>query len=358
MKKIAVIGAGIVGVQVARALVLRGIDVTLIDRGDPGSGTSFGNAGFIATDHIFPLAHGRVLRSLPRMLLNPLSPLSMRWRELPRLLPWFLRYARACSSSRANDSIAALALIQSQAKAAWRRVLVRDGIGELFRESGSWTLFESERAFAASAQERSLQKDHQIEWEAFSAEALRERIPEIGPSVRHGVFYPNSMNTISPIMVTTALFDRFINDGGNFVKDSVSALRQQHGNIATLVTSAGEQTFDAIVVCAGHLSGRLLKPLGLKVPIVAERGYHLEVSHSELSFDMPLSSHERGFTMTPMTSGLRLAGTSEISSADHDEAPNWTRAEILKRHVADILPGKAENETARWIGHRPTLYDF
>ena len=63
--------------------------MTLLDREEPGMGTSFGNAGFIATDEIFPLAHGRVLRSLPRMLLNPLGPLTMRWHEFPRLLAWY-----------------------------------------------------------------------------------------------------------------------------------------------------------------------------------------------------------------------------------------------------------------------------
>jgi len=78
---IGIVGAGIIGVQLARALQRRGTKVTLFDKGDPGMATSFGNAGYLATDEIFPLAHGAVLRSLPRMLLNPLGPLARRSRR-------------------------------------------------------------------------------------------------------------------------------------------------------------------------------------------------------------------------------------------------------------------------------------
>ena len=112
-KSIGIIGAGIIGVQLARALQTAGANVTLFDDRDPGTATSFGNAGYLATAEIFPLANGAVLRSLPRLLLNPLAPLAMRWKEFPRLLPWYLNYARACSTRRAAHNIKALASIQS-----------------------------------------------------------------------------------------------------------------------------------------------------------------------------------------------------------------------------------------------------
>lgn len=353
-----IIGAGIVGVHIARALQRRGCQVALVDKGDPGMATSFGNAGFLATDEIFPLAHGRVLRSLPRMLLNPLSPLSMRWQEFPRLLPWYLRYAAACSSRRTQHSIEALALIQSHAANAWRTFAARESIGGLLRDSGAWKLFESDRGLRETAQEREVQAAHGISWEVFSREGLQERIPEIGPSVRHAVFYPGGMSTINSLSLTNAIFDRFIADGGTFIRAEVRSFDRAGNQISLINTNEESIAAEHVVVAAGHLSGRLLKPLALNVPIVAERGYHIEMSHDEISFDMPVGAHERGFYMTPMTSGLRLAGTSEFSSADHDEAPNWARADILRRHVADILPGIVNEETGRWMGHRPTLADF
>ena len=192
----------------------------------------------------------------------------------------------------------------------------------------------------------------------FRSEALSARLPELGPSVKRGVFYPGGMSVINPLKVTQALLQRFSSDGGTFRQLDVQGLPRASDGRCRVAHDDGVLDFDRVVLCTGHLSGRLLKPLGLKVPIVAERGYHVEVAHTELSFDCPVGLHERGFYMTPMTTGLRLAGTTEFSSADHDEPPNWSRAEILHRHVQDILPGVTQGETGRWMGHRPTLADF
>jgi D-hydroxyproline dehydrogenase len=82
------------------------------------------------------------------------------------------------------------------------------------------------------------------------------------------------------------------------------------------------------------------------------------MSHRETRLNMPVGAHERGLYITPMSSGLRLAGTTEFSSAEHDAAPNRARADILKRHIGETMPGLAIEETNRWMGHRPTLPDF
>jgi len=357
-KTLGIIGAGIIGVQLARALQRDGADVCLFDCNDPGMATSFGNAGYLATDEIFPLAHGTVLRRLPRMLLNPLGPLAMRWQELPRLLPWYLKYARACSSKRANHSIAALASLQNQAVEAWKDVIRAEGLQRLILENGAMTVFETDQGFETTRAQRNVQSDYGISWRLLSGAAARDKVPELSERVRHAVVYPSGMHVVNPLQVTQTLFNKFLGDGGRFVKAKVDGI-DRSSNRATSITAAGKRyAFDAIVVSSGHLSGRLLKKLNYRVPIVAERGYHVEMSHCETRLNLPVGSYERGFYVTPMNSGLRLAGTSEFSSADHDEPATWARADILKRHVGELMPGLAEQETGRWMGHRPTMPDF
>jgi glycine/D-amino acid oxidase-like deaminating enzyme len=355
---VAVIGAGIIGVQIARALQVAGRKVTIFDPLDPGMATSFGNAGYLAIDEIFPLAHGTVLRRLPSMLLNPLGPLAMRWQEFPRLLPWYLQYARACSATRSQRSVATLASIQSLAIAAWQRVVKRDGLQKLVIGNGAVTVFESDAGFERTRTQRQIQRRYGIAWQAYTGAEARHRIPELADSVRHMVLFPDGHHVVNPHSVTNTIFNKFVGDGGEFKKQGVNALLNDAQNALSLRVDDEVAYFDQTVVCSGYKSGRLLKPLGLKVPIVAERGYHVEMSHRETRLAMPVGSHERGFYVTPMSSGLRLAGTTEFSSADDDAPPTWARADILKRHVSEFMPGLAEAETGRWMGHRPTLPDF
>src|SRR5258706_15150088 len=94
-RRVVVVGAGIVGLNVALALRRRGCAVTVLDARGPGLATSYGNAGCIAVAEITPISMPGLIRQVPRMLLDPLGPLAIRWRYLPRLLPWLWRFLRA-----------------------------------------------------------------------------------------------------------------------------------------------------------------------------------------------------------------------------------------------------------------------
>lgn len=88
---IAVIGAGIVGAACALELARAGMNVLVLDRQAPGRGASYGNAGHMATEQVFPIADAGLLKRIPGMLLDPLGPLRLDWRYLPRAMPWFAR---------------------------------------------------------------------------------------------------------------------------------------------------------------------------------------------------------------------------------------------------------------------------
>src|SRR5881394_3931694 len=154
-----VIGAGIVGTATARALQRAGHTVTLLDSAEPGRGTSYGNAGFIAIDHLMPLARPSTLKRVPQMLMDRDGPLTVHLPSLPSLLPWMARFARAAySTTEVRKGMDSFGFLMAEANIAWKAEIQASGLGELFKSSGALYVYESEASFAASAEERELQK--------------------------------------------------------------------------------------------------------------------------------------------------------------------------------------------------------
>src|SRR6187401_1567794 len=134
---IIVIGAGIVGTATARALQRAGHAVTLLDSAEPGRATSYGNAGFIAIDHVLPLARPSVLKRVPRMLLDRDGPLTVHLPSLFWLIPWMLRFRRAASSeAEVNKGVDSFGALMAEANIAWKAEIQASGLGELFKSKG------------------------------------------------------------------------------------------------------------------------------------------------------------------------------------------------------------------------------
>jgi D-amino-acid dehydrogenase len=112
----------------------------------------------------------------------------------------------------------------------------------------------------------------------------------------------------------------------------------------------------AVVIAAGRASSELTRLLGFNAPLVSERGYHVMLAPDNVRFDLPVSPAERGFFITPMEEGLRVAGTVELA-APH-QPPSWHRADLLVQHLRAIFPNVGGVERSRWIGERPSLPDF
>src|SRR5512144_897232 len=120
-KSVIVIGAGIVGAATARALQRAGHAVTLVDSAEPGKATSYGNAGFIAIDHVLPLARPSTLKRVPQMLMDRTGPLTVHLPSLPYLLPWMARFARAAySMAEVRKGMDSFGLLMAEANIAWK----------------------------------------------------------------------------------------------------------------------------------------------------------------------------------------------------------------------------------------------
>ena len=350
---IAVIGAGVIGICCALSLQKQGFAVTLIDRKGIAKECSYGNAGHFATEQVFPLADKRLLMQLPSMLLNPTGPLRIRWSYLLRAMPWFMRFAWNMRSQRFRRHTQALKALNQLALPAYDELLAEAGLIHLLEKNGSLLTFEDT-------------KPEQIkrEFEAFKAEGVKLQWldrqqalalePALSERVRSAFFFEEVGHSLDPEHLCLSLAKHFIALGGRLLEQDVLALEHhQHG--VKVRSQAGSQEFNKALLCAGAWSKKLLAPLRYKVPLDTERGYHLMLPVDN-PISRPVASAERKFIMTPMSGGLRLAGTVEFAGLER-EMDN-RRADCLLPHAKALLKDLPDTQMAsRWMGMRPSLPD-
>ncbi|NIC04900.1 NAD(P)/FAD-dependent oxidoreductase [Billgrantia bachuensis] len=353
--RVAVVGAGVVGMTAALALQQRGLSVTLLDTQGPGEGTSSGNAGFLATESIDPLSTPAMLRKAPRLWLDPHGAVALPLCYLPRLLPWLVRFVAAARPAQVTQGRQALAALNGAAVDAWRRCLAGTGAEEELVASGYLQVWESGRGRAEARRHMAhLQHwGHEVEW--LEAEQIREREPGLSGQLSHGLFFPNAHQVRDPLVLVRRLAQAFAVRGGEILQARVERLVPTPDGV-TLETSEGNLTFGQVVVAAGAWSHHLARGVGLEVPLETERGYHLTLPGRMQALRQPVGSAERRCVMTPMSCGLRVVGFTELGGLSL--APIERRYASLRRHTGRLLADAAGLEAStEWMGFRPTLPD-
>jgi len=349
-----VIGAGAIGIVSALMLTREGHRVTVIDRLPPGEGASFGNAGSLAPGSIVPAALPGTLRQVPKWLRDPLGPLALSWRQLPKMLPWFLHFSRACNEARARRAATLLRAMNAPSIGGYAELLAEAGAPELLRRQGMLHVYRREAAFDASAFGRELRRDNGCEFEIVDAGRIRALAPGLSQEYRYGFFLHDNAHLTSPGGAVKALAAHLQRLGGVIERAEVTAIRGA-GSGVVLEVNGRARLAEIVVLAAGHASGRLAAQIGARVPLAAERGYHIEVPGAEPGLHCPVTDGEGRFVATPMAGGLRFAGTSEFQAAD--APPNWGRAEALAVLARRMFPGLEVTNYSRWMGSRPSTPD-
>lgn len=359
VKRVGVIGAGMVGVCAASYLQRDGHNVFLLDPGTPGEGASFGNAGAFNASSVTPVAMPGIVKKVPGWLRDPLGPLSLRWSYLPAVLPYLYRFVRAGTEAKVHAQARALRPLVGATLAALEPLVKEAGAERLVHQRGHLYVYRSAESLAKDGLAWALRRENGVVVDEFDADELRQLEPSLSRDYVRGLLVRENGHTSNPFGLVSALVDQFVRRGGAVIHARAAGFRLDAGKLTAIVTDAGELAADAAVVAAGAWSKPLAAALGDRVPLETERGYHLMIRDPEIMPSIPTADGDGKFVATPMDTGLRFAGTVELAGLA--APPDWRRARILLEQGRRMLPGLAaehpEDRLSVWMGHRPSLPD-
>ncbi len=350
-----VVGAGIVGICIGLELQRRRWSVTLVDRLEPGMACSFGNAGILASMAVVPVGLPGVAWQLPRMLFDPDSPLVLRWGSMRHNLPWLLHLRRTATLQQVSRTADAMKALVGTSVELHQALAAEAGVPELVRGTpGLYVHRDACRIDVLKDLPWQLRRDRGAQIEVLDGPALREAEPALSPGYTRGVRLAPMGFTTNPLRLTQAYARLFAQRGGQVVQGDVRQVRST-GATVTVETSSGVLAADTAVVAAGAWSRMLVAPLGLDLPLIAERGYHMTFADPGIHLNHVVSDMQLHVAVTPMEMGLRIAGTEELALAD--DPPAWRRAAILQQQARRMFPTARLAQGTRWMGPRPGLPD-
>lgn len=353
--EVTVLGAGIVGICSALSLAEKGLRVRLIDRGLPGQATSYGNAGVISPWSVVPQSMPGLWKKLPGMLLDPHSPLTVRPGYFPRVAGWGLRFVRAGQPARVAEISDAMHYLTRDCVDLFRHHLSGTGREDLITDS--WYVHAFRNPVSADPNELGyrMRRQRGAEIERIGSQELRSLEPALSPDFRAGIVIRGQARARSPGTIGSVLADKFRAMGGEIRNETVRAIRPDETGGWVYDTDTGSSRSPRLVLAMGAWSAALLRPLGIRIPMEAERGYHVTFSDPGTQLHNSVLDMDRKFVASSMIDGLRVSGTAEFAGLDAPE--NQRRIDRLLADAKRMLPELRASEFSTWSGQRPSLPD-
>jgi D-amino-acid dehydrogenase len=353
MANVAVIGAGFVGLSCAYWLARDGHQVTLYDPAGAAGGASFGNAGTFANYACIPVNNPTVFRDLPHYLLSGTSPLRLRWGYLPQLAPWLLGFLRGSTTARYTQSATALATLLGRAQEGYTDMVAEAALDGFIRQRECLYLYSSVAAFEATKSTLELRRSLGVKTRILDKAEISALEPNLQPLFDRAALFEGSWYLSDPAAFLHALLHWLMGKGVQVRALSVQTIQARADGV-TLGTPEGSAQHDYVALCAGAHSKALAAQCGDAVPLETERGYHLMYPGTSHLISRPVGWAERGFYMTPMAQGIRVAGTVELAGLG--SAKHQGLMDLLHFSSQKAL-SELGSPTAPWLGFRPSLPD-
>jgi D-amino-acid dehydrogenase len=350
-----VLGAGIVGVCCALHLQAAGQSVILLDRDEPGRGTSHGNAGLIERSSMAPYAFPRQWSRLLRYGLNQQSSMRFSPMFLPRLAPWLLQYWRQSSPANLAEAARAMRPLIERCVEEHDVLVEASGMSGLIRAKGWIEFYRDRDELDVAVADARTYDQYGLRYDILDAAQLREREPDL-KGVIGGIHWLDPKTVSDPGALVRGYAALFVKRGGVLLQGDARTLRQQGSE---WMADSDEGTVHArnVVIAMGPQSAEVFSRFGYRIPLAIKRGYHMHyASQPGAELRHSVIDAQAGFVLAPMARGIRL--TTGVEFAASDAPINEIQLRRCETIARTLYPLGERLDAEPWLGRRPCLPDM
>lgn len=353
---VVVIGAGVVGVSAAWYLAEAGHSVTVVEQGDVGAGSSYGNAGLVVPSHSIPLAAPGVWWRGLKWMRDPDSPFYIRPRLDPHLVRWLWRFRGSCTAAHVRRALPLLRDLAYASLGLFRDLARLDGLDFGFHQAGALAVYRTPAGLAEGAHEATVLAAAGIPARVLDGPGARAVEPALASDVVGGVHFADDAHLV-PDRFVRGLARLAAARGVRFrTGTEVLGFRTAGSRVVAVETTRGDLEPSDVVLAAGAWSPGVARALGLRLPIEPAKGYSVTFARPQAGPRMPLICGEARVAITPMDDTLRFAGTLELAGLDF--SVNRRRVAALVRGARAYLATAEELRVLEtWRGLRPCTPD-
>jgi len=353
VQKIAVVGAGIVGICTAYFLQQSGFKVTLLDKEQPGTMTSYGHACTFADYANVPINNPSLFFDIPKMLFTKDSPLTVDFLHIIKNLPWAFKFLKNCQKDKVEETASSLANLLHHSRLSYDHIFKEVKVSEFIKNEENIYVYESKKSYEAASYANYLRKKNNIKVKELNKKEIYDLEPNLASIYYAAHLFVGSRHTTNPLAISKKIFESFLDGGGEFINENIKNLINRE-DLVEIILQEKKIKFDQVVICTGAWSKSLANMIGDDFPLNTERGYHVLFNSDEQLINRPIGLSQSGFYLVQMEEGIRAAGTVEIAGLDKPH--NKKIINRIERRARKILPqlGKVKST---WMGRRPTLPD-
>ena len=314
-----------------------------------------GNAGIISPWSIVPQSMPGTWKQIPRLLMGKDAPLVVRAATWPEMIPWGVRFLRNGTEKKVREVSGHMRYLCGPSIELFRRHLAGTGSEDLIRDSYYVHAYRTDEGANADAYEYRLRRDEGADIERVGAGDLRDLEPDLSQCFRSAILIKGQARALSPGRIGAVLADKILALGGEIVRADIKQILRKDSGWLVQCSDGVSYTSQTLVLSLGAWSSNLLRTIGIRVPLMAERGYHVEFAAPDVTLNHSVMDVATKVVASTMETGLRIAGQAEFG--DVDTLPDKTRKSRMTSLGTRILPRLRTEDCTFWMGRRPSFPD-